>query len=291
MRVRGLALALAVAVIGSAPAARAAGPYRRGFLSGYTPAGAAPVREILVSALRDLGYREGHNIVLVERYAEGRLDRLPSLARDLSVAHVDVILTQTTPAALAAKDATSTVPIVNVTSGDAVGSGLVPNLARPGGNVTGLSFLGTELAVKQLEILKQIAPGVSRIGLLANAGIQPETGFFQEMERAAPRLGVHVVFLDVRTAAEPSRVLGPGRGLRGQDPEGSAPGRPANRAADTVRAGRQRTARKSRCSSPSSTSRGSSSRASASVTSSSPTRWMRSTSAWPCRWRRPAGGW
>jgi putative ABC transport system substrate-binding protein len=176
--------------------------FRVAFLSGYSAAGAAAVRSILVDALGDLGYREGENIVLVERYADGKLERLPVLARELVQLPVDVITTQTTPAALAAKQATSTIPIVNVTSGDAVGSGLVASLARPGGNVTGLSFLGTELAVKQMELLKKVAPAVKHVALFGNPGIRPELGFFREMERSGPELGVRVRFVAVKTSAD-----------------------------------------------------------------------------------------
>lgn len=194
-----LVLALGAASSGAQPAGKL---HRIGFLSGYSAVGAAPIRAILVEALAGLGYREGRDIVLVERYADGKLERLPPLARDLLREGVDVITTQTTPAALAAKGADSRVPIVNITSGDAVGSGLVPNLARPGGNVTGLSFLGVELAVKQMELLRELAPSVSHIGLLANPGIRPEQNFFREMERAAASQGVRVSFIEASTSRD-----------------------------------------------------------------------------------------
>jgi putative ABC transport system substrate-binding protein len=171
-----------------------------GFLSSASATGAAPVRAILMDALHNLGYREGQNIVVHDRYANGKIERLPALATELIQLRVDVIATQTTPAALATKRATSTIPIVTVTGGDAVGSGLVASLARPGGNVTGLSFLGTELAVKQMEILKQIVPAAVRLALIANPGVPPEVIFFREMERAAPGLGVHVRFVEAKTS-------------------------------------------------------------------------------------------
>jgi ABC-type uncharacterized transport system substrate-binding protein len=103
---------------------------------------------------------------------------------------------------LAAKRATGAIPIVTVTGGDAVGAGLVASLAHPGGNVTGLSFLGTELAVKQMEILTQIVRAASRLALIANPGVPPEVNFFREMEQAAPGLGVHVSFVAVRTSED-----------------------------------------------------------------------------------------
>ena len=186
----------------SAETQQAGRVYRIGFLSTASATGAAQIRAILVDALRDLGYHEGQNIVVHERYADGKTGQLPALANELVQLHVDVITTQTTPAALAAKRATSTIPIVSVTSGDAVGSGLVASLARPGGNVTGLSFLGTELAVKQMEILKEIAPAAVRLALVANPDVPPEVNFFRAMERAAPGLGVGVRFVEARTSAD-----------------------------------------------------------------------------------------
>ena len=176
--------------------------YRIGFISGFSAAGAAPVRSILVDALRNLGYREGQNATFHERYADGKFDRLAALAAELVQLRVNVITTQTTPAALAAKRATSTIPIVNVTSGDAVGSGLVASLAHPGSNVTGLSFLGTELAVKQMELVKEVVPAAALLGLLANRGIRPEVNFFGRMERAAGNLGVRVMFVEARTSGD-----------------------------------------------------------------------------------------
>jgi putative ABC transport system substrate-binding protein len=172
--------------------------HRIGFLSGASAAGTAFVRSAVMAGLDELGYREGQSVILIERYADGHFERLPALANELVQAKVEVLLTSTTPAALAAKRATSTIPIVVVTSGDLVGSGVVTNLARPEGNVTGLSFLGTELAVKQMEILKEIAPRIRRITFLANRAIEAEVLFFQTMEQRAPRLGVSVTFADAK---------------------------------------------------------------------------------------------
>jgi putative ABC transport system substrate-binding protein len=208
MRLIGLVVVLTVGLTLAPLAAQTPSrAFRVGFLSGYSAAGARPVRSILADALRDLGYREGANLLFVERYADGRLERLPVLARELVQVQVDVITTQTTPAALAAKQATRTIPIVNVTSGDAVGSGLVASLARPGGNVTGLSFLGTELAVKQMELLKQVAPNSKHVALLGNPGIRPELGFFREMERAGPGLDIRVRFVEATTSGDYEAAL------------------------------------------------------------------------------------
>jgi putative ABC transport system substrate-binding protein len=176
--------------------------YRVGLLSISSAAATAPARTALLAPLAELGYREGRNLVLEERYADGDTTRLDRLAADLVRFRVEVIVAVTTPAALAAKRVTSTIPIVIATSGDAVGSGLVKSLAHPGGNVTGGQFLGTEMAVKQMELLKEIAPGVKRIGLLGHPAVQPELNFFREMERVAPTLGVSVQFVSARTAAD-----------------------------------------------------------------------------------------
>jgi len=116
--------------------------------------------------LRSLGYIEGKNLVLEWRYAQGRDDRLPALAAELVRLNVDVLVTDITLAARAAKQATSTIPIVMATSADAVGGGLVASLARPGGNVTGLSLLLVETSVKRRQLLKEAVPKVSRVAVL-----------------------------------------------------------------------------------------------------------------------------
>jgi len=119
-----------------------------------------------------------------------------------SIASLSESSGETTPAALAAKRATARIPIVNVTSGDAVGSGLVASLARPGGNVTGLSFLGTELAVKQMDLLKSVVPAAARIGLVADRRVPPEMNFFRAMEAGAARTGLQVQFVHAGSAAD-----------------------------------------------------------------------------------------
>jgi ABC-type uncharacterized transport system substrate-binding protein len=176
--------------------------HRVALLAGSSAAATAFVRAAVLAGLDELGHHEGQGLILVERYADGRFERLPELAAELVRLNVDVILTSTTPATLAAKQATSSIPIVVVTSGDLVGAGIVASLARPGGNVTGLSFLGTELAVKQLDLLKQIAPAIRSVALLANRSVQPELLFFREMEREAPGLGVSVKFVDAKGASD-----------------------------------------------------------------------------------------
>jgi putative ABC transport system substrate-binding protein len=118
--------------------------------------------------MRDLGYIEGTNFSIEGRFADGKLALLPSLARELLSLHPDVLLVATTPAILAAKAATSTTPIVMVAVADPVGAGLVESLARPGGNITGVTNIGAELAGKRLEILKEIVPGATRVAVLLN---------------------------------------------------------------------------------------------------------------------------
>ena len=119
--------------------------------------------------MRELGYVEGKNIVIEWRYAEGKIDRLPALAAELVRLKVDVIVTAGPAATRAAKQATATIPIVMAFDNDPVGSGFVANLARPGGNITGLSTFAPELSGKQLELLKEIVPKLSRVAVLGDS--------------------------------------------------------------------------------------------------------------------------
>jgi putative tryptophan/tyrosine transport system substrate-binding protein len=148
--------------------------------------------------LRQLGYVEGQNMAIERRYANGQMDRLPELAVDLVRLPLDVILTQSFPAALAAKQATSTIPIVVMGAGDPVSTGLVASFARPGGNITGVSALETELSGKRLELLKEAFPKLSRVAVLWNAADFGMTLKFREIERAAQALRVAVQASAVR---------------------------------------------------------------------------------------------
>lgn len=170
---------------------------RLGYLSAFD---LLPQYKDFLSALRDLGYRIGENLTVETRLAQGDLALLPAMAAELVKANVNIIVTQTTPATEAAKGATTSIPIVMASSGDALGAGLIASLARPGGNVTGLSFLGTEVAVKQMELIHQVVPKVRRMALLAHGGFAPGLIFHREMAEMAPRLGVSVDFIDVRGA-------------------------------------------------------------------------------------------
>jgi putative ABC transport system substrate-binding protein len=161
---------------------------------GVLQAGAPP--EPLVEAfregLRDLGYVEGRDIVLEFRWAEKKLDRLPELATELVGLRVDVIHTLSTPAAIAARHATTTIPIVFTGVGDPVGTGVVSSLAHPGGNVTGVSIMATELSGKRLEILREMVPKVSRVAMLWNDTNPGMVLRARETEAAAAKLGVTV---------------------------------------------------------------------------------------------------
>src|SRR5262245_122282 len=172
MRHRILAAILAV-MMSAAPLAAtaqdAAGKVHRiGFLGGPTAAGYAKQIEALRQGLRDLGYVEGKNLIIEYRWAEGKYDRLPVLAAELVRRDVSLIVTHGTPGSLAAKQATTTVPIVMAIIADPVVSGLVQSLARPGGNVTGSSMFFPEVNAKRLELLKTAVPQISRVGVLLN---------------------------------------------------------------------------------------------------------------------------
>jgi putative ABC transport system substrate-binding protein len=158
-------------------------------------------RDAFLQGLRDLGYIESRNLVIESRSAEGNLDRFPALAAELVTLKVDVIVAASTPPALAAKRATSTIPVVFAAAADAVASGLVTSLGHPGGNVTGLSFLAPELVGKCLEQLKQAVPGVSRVAVLSHPGALGERTEREMLKRAevtARGLGVRLQFLEAR---------------------------------------------------------------------------------------------
>jgi len=195
-----LTLGLALAPLAS-EAQQAGKPFRIGFLAfGLKPgAGSDPLFDVFLQALRDLGYVEGRNVVLEVRYAEGRNERFPSLAAELVNLKVDVLVAQSTPAAIAAKQASSSVPIVMVVVGDPLGAKLIESLAHPGGNVSGLSLIAPELSAKRLDLFKQTLPKLSRVTVLwnsANVGMRLRV---QETERAAPALGVTLQSVTVQS--------------------------------------------------------------------------------------------
>jgi putative tryptophan/tyrosine transport system substrate-binding protein len=144
--------------------------FRIGFLDSSTPSGIGVLIEAFRQELRKLGWTEGKNIIIEFRFAEQKPDRLPELAAELARLNVDVIVAPAGPSVLAAKEATRTIPIVMTNPADPVGEGMVASLARPGGNVTGLSSLGVELNTKRLEILKDTIPKLGQVGLLRPPG-------------------------------------------------------------------------------------------------------------------------
>jgi putative tryptophan/tyrosine transport system substrate-binding protein len=147
--------------------------------------------------LRELGYFEGRNVVVEYRWAEGKAERLPALAAELVRLKVDVIVTSGTPGGQAAKNATSTIPIVMASGGDFVADGLVASFSRPGGNITGVSVFARELSGKRLELLKEAIPGVTRVAAAFNT-LNPGTrSLFKETEAAAAKLGLKALPLDI----------------------------------------------------------------------------------------------
>ena len=162
----------------------------------------APNAEGFRQGLREHGYVEGQNIVFEHRDAAGRADRLPALAGELVRLNVDVIVTQSNVAALAAKHATQTIPIVMAIAGDPVEAGLVASLARPGGNVTGLTLMQTELSGKRLELLKEVAPNITLVAVIWNPTDPPAARSLQETEAAARSLGLKLHAIEARSRAD-----------------------------------------------------------------------------------------
>ena len=169
---------------------------RMGHLSGASSADSAPV-EAFRQGLRELGYVEGKNIVIELRYAEGKFDRLPTLAAELVRLKVDIIVTGGPTPTRAAKEATTTIPIVMTQDPDPVGNGFVASLARPGGNITGLSSLAPELSGKRLELLKEIIPKLSRVAVFGTSTYPGNAQSLKEVELAAKAFGVKLQYLDV----------------------------------------------------------------------------------------------
>jgi putative tryptophan/tyrosine transport system substrate-binding protein len=169
--------------------------------------GAGEVYEAFRQGLRELGYVEGQNIVLEFRDTEAKAERLPDLAAELVRLKVDVILTSSTPGIQAAKKATETIPIVMAFSGDPVGTGLVASLAKPGGNITGLSDIGPEISGKQLELLKEAFPTISRVGLFLNPSNQSNRLRLKAAEVTAGELKVQIQALEVQSANDFEKAI------------------------------------------------------------------------------------
>jgi putative ABC transport system substrate-binding protein len=175
---------------------------RIGRLSPLSPEADAPFTSMFRHALQELGWVEGRSFTLVSRFAEGQPERLPELAASLVRDGVDVVLVGSNPGALAARNATRSIPIVMVTTGDPIGAGIVSSLARPGANLTGVTALGGELSAKRLEALKGAVPSVQRVAALVNPAA-PYTGpFLDERAGLARDLGLTIQIVEARTRGE-----------------------------------------------------------------------------------------
>jgi putative ABC transport system substrate-binding protein len=173
-----------------------------GFLVAGTQSSHSPWVAAFVQRLRELGWIEGRNIAIVYRWAEGRVERYDEIAAELVQIRVDVIVTSATPPVIAAKHATSVIPIVFAAAADPVGSGLVASLARPGGNVTGLSLQQTDTTAKRLGLLLECLPGLRRLAILINAGNPAAVLDLGEVQAAARALGLDLVISDVQRSED-----------------------------------------------------------------------------------------
>jgi putative tryptophan/tyrosine transport system substrate-binding protein len=173
-----------------------------GFLGQSTRSGASEWVAAFVQRLRELGWTEGRTITIEYRWAEGREERYAELAAEFVRRKVDIIVTSGTPAVMASKRVTSVIPIVFATAGDPVGTGVVASLARPGGNVTGLSLQQTDLAGKRLELLREVVPGLGRVAIMGNVGNPYTVLELGEVQVAAGTLGLEVATLEIRRAQD-----------------------------------------------------------------------------------------
>jgi putative ABC transport system substrate-binding protein len=201
LRALGIMLALALGIL-AAPVAAGAQQAGKVYRIGYLTAGGG-VEQVFRDAMRQLGYVEGRNLVIEGRFAERKLERLPELAAELVRHKVDVIVTITTPAAQAAKNATTTIPVVMAGSAQPVELGLIASLARPGGNVTGVTNNpGSGFTGKRLQLLKEAAPTIRRVATIHDLSIAPEAQAWPEMQAAARTLSLTLLSKDVRTAED-----------------------------------------------------------------------------------------
>ena len=204
MLIRGVLVALLLALVTAAPATGQAsrGPFRIGILGNIplSDTEGARVWGAFTEGLRELGYVEGRNVVIEHRSGEGHYERLPALAAELVSLKVDVIVAATEQNARVAMQATRTIPIVVPSLGDPVGRGLVASLARPGGNVTGLSLLGADIAAKQIDVLKEALPHVARIAVLTNPGNTLHAGIVRAMTPTARARSLRLQVVEAHTA-------------------------------------------------------------------------------------------
>jgi putative ABC transport system substrate-binding protein len=203
----------------AAEAQQAGKVYRIGFLGNSTAALEGNLVGPFREGLRDLGYIEGRNILIEYRWADGKYERFPALIAELAALKVDVIVTAGTPAALAVKKTTPSIPLVMAAVGDPIGVGLVASLARPGGNVTGLSAIAPELEGKRLELLREVVPKLSHIAVLWNPDNPFQAGSLKETKTAAQVLGIKVRLLGGTSLGRvPRRVRGHSQRAAGRAP-------------------------------------------------------------------------
>jgi len=205
MRRREFITLLGGAAAGWPSAVRAQQPARLptiGFFGGNKPSDTSQWVAAFVQQLGKFGWIEGRNIVVEYRWAEGRTERLAEIAAEFVKLKMDVIVTYGTPGTVAAKQATSVIPIVSALMGDPVGTGLAASIARPGGNVTGLSTQATDLAAKRLQLLHQAVPNLHRLAILANVGNPANVLEMGEVQAAASMLGFEVATLEIRRAED-----------------------------------------------------------------------------------------
>ncbi len=183
-----------------------------GFLGQLSESAMRKWTDAFVQRLRELGWVEGRTVAIEYRWAEGRSERFADIAAELVRLKVDVIVTGGTIAILAAKQATSVIPIVFATAGDPVGTGLVANLARPGGNLTGLSNLSADLPSKRLELLREVVPELRRLAIMANIGNAAAVLEMREVQAAAGTLGLEVTPLEIRRAEDIAPAIEPLKG-------------------------------------------------------------------------------
>jgi putative tryptophan/tyrosine transport system substrate-binding protein len=178
-----------------------------GFLGAATPSATSPWTAPFIQRLRELGWIEGRTIAIEFRWAEGRAERFAEIAAELVRLKVDVIVTHSTGPVIAAKQATSVIPIVFANAGDPVAAGLVASLARPGGNITGLSIQGPDTVGKRLDLLREVAPGIRRLAIMANTGNPAAMLEMGEVQAAARTLGLEVIAPEIRRPDDIARVF------------------------------------------------------------------------------------
>jgi putative tryptophan/tyrosine transport system substrate-binding protein len=188
-------------------AQQSAKAHRIGLLIGSSESFVAPYIAMFRQALRALGYVEGGNIAVEYRYADGNYNRLPALAADLVRLKVDIVVTEGTPPTRAAKQATTTIPIVMTVTGDPVAAGLVTNLARPGGNLTGASFIFPDIAAKRVQLLKEVIPTLSRVTAVWNPSNAVHVPTVKAVETAAKALGIDVQHVHIQAPADVDGAL------------------------------------------------------------------------------------